>query len=407
MLDDGDSLTKWYILALLTATSTFVTAIPFSCLPALFKEISEELNLTLVQIGTIWGLSSLAGLFVSIISGVLSDRFKAKFILTVLCILGGITGGIRGLSGGFLSLAITVFISGITRMMLPVNITKAVCIWFKGPKLGTAIGISAMGMGLGLMLGPMISATILSPLLGGWRNVLYLYGAISVFIGFIWFMFGKDPQRVDPITEIPDAIPLRQSFSSLIRLKALWLIGLMLLFRIACIMGVTGYIPLYLRGQGWPAAEADGTLSAFYAISTVCVIPLAFISDRLGSRKAILFPSLIVAIVCVTLLPFVDSVTVWVLMILTGIFMDGFMAITVTMLLETEGVGTAYSGTAMGIMLTIAQVGSVISPPIGNSFADIAPGAPFIFWAALSVVSLIVLFFIRETGRKKTIAVEN
>jgi MFS family permease len=130
-------------------------------------------------------------------------------------------------------------------------------------------------------------------------------------------------------------------------------------------------------------------------------------SDRLGSRKAVLLPALVVALFCVTLLPLVNGIIVWILIILTGIFMDGFMATVVTMLFETKGIGPANSGIAMGIMLTIGQIGSIISPPIGNSFAAISDGAPFFFWASLSILSFIFLLFVTETGRKKTVAVEH
>ena len=84
--------------------------------------------------------------------------------------------------------------------------------------------------------------------------------------------------------------------------------------------------------------------------------------------------------------------------ILAGIFMDGFMAIIVTTLLETKGIGLAYSGTALGIVFTIGQIGTVSSPPLGNNLANISAGAPFNFWAALSVIALIMLFFVKETG---------
>jgi len=163
-------------------------------------------------------------------------------------------------------------------------------------------------------------------------------------------------------------------------------------------MGMTGYLPLYLLDQGWAAASADGTLAAFYAISSLCVIPLATLSDRVGSRKMILFPALVITTICLGLLPVVDDAIVWVLMVLSGIFMDGFMAITTTILLETDGIGPAYSGTALGIMFTIAQIGSVVSPPVGNSFEGINPGLPFTFWAALSVCALVTLTFVKETG---------
>jgi len=406
MSDEHQLTYRWYILALLTATGTFVAALPFSCMPVLFKEISEDLGLSLIEIGTVWGIASLAGIFVSLIGGLLGDRFGVKLVLGVSCVLVGITGALRGLSVDFLTLTVTTFANGIVRLIVPINVTKTVGMWFKGPNLGLAMGISAMGMGLGLMLGPVISATILSPLLGGWRNVMFLYGAVSAVVGILWFLFGKELQQVESIDRISGAVPFRQALSKLIRIKALWLLGFTLMFRSGCIMGMTGYLPLYLREQGWTAASADGTLAAFYAISTICVVPLTALSDKIGSRKAILFPALLVTIICLGLLPVVHGTIVWVLMILAGIFMDGFMAIIVTMLLETDGVGPVYSGTALGIAFTLAQFGGVASPPLGNSFADVNPGLPFVFWAALSVAPLVTLAFTKETGWRKTKAIK-
>jgi NNP family nitrate/nitrite transporter-like MFS transporter len=407
MSDNLESNFKWYMLALLTITGTFVGAIPFSCMPVLFKEISDDLSLDLVQIGTIWGISSLAGVFVSLIGGVLSDKFGVKVILTVFCIMVGITGSLRGLSESFFALTATVFINGLVRMVIPVTVTKTVGLWFKGPRLGMAMGISAMGVGLGLMLGPLISATVLSPLLGGWRNVMHLYGGISVIIGLLWLLFGRVPHQFDSDIGYAEKVPLGKAVSRLIRNKALWLIGLTLLFRMSGMMGMTGYLPLYLRGQGWTEPSADGTLATFYAVSALCVVPLSLLSDRLGSRKAIIFPALISAIICIGLLPLVGGVSVWLLIIFAGAFFDGYMAITTTMLLETEGVGVEYSGTALGIAFTIAQIGSVVSPPLGNSFAAAGQGVPFHFWAALSVVALVIFSFVKETGRRRTKAVKS
>lgn len=394
---------KWYILAIAVLTGTFVSAIPFSCMPVLFKEISEDLGLDLVQIGTIWGLASLAGIFVSIGAGLLSDRFGVKNILSIFCILVGITGALRGLSNSFFVLALTVFINGIVRLIIPITVSKTIGLWFRGKNLGMAMGVGAVGMGLGLMLGPMISATIVSPALGGWRNVMYLYGGLSAAVGILWIAFGREPRQVIS-TAASGTVPLRQALSKLIRLKGLWFLGLTLLFRVGCLMGMTGYLPLYLQEQrGWEIAAADGTLAAFYAISTLCVVPLSIISDKIGSRKLILYIACIVGFVCVGLIPIVEDGMIWVLILAAGVFMDGFMSLTTTMLLETEGVGMKYSGTALGIVFTIVHIGSVSSPPLGNSLERISQEAPFFFWASLSLVALVMLFFIRETGWRRAI----
>ena len=149
---------RWYILALITAIGTFVASIQQSCLPVLFKEISDDLSLNIVQVGTIWGISNLAGIFISIIAGLLSDRFGVKLVLSVICVMSGITGALRGISNNYPILVTTVFINGIFRMIIPVSVTKAIGIWFKGKNLGLAIGISTMGDStVELIIGPSVN----------------------------------------------------------------------------------------------------------------------------------------------------------------------------------------------------------------------------------------------------------
>lgn len=84
--------------------------------------------------------------------------------------------------------------------------------------------------------------------------------------------------------------------------------------------------------------------------------------------------------------------------------MDGFMAVTITMLLETKGVELAHSGTALGMIFTIAMLGGVVSPPLGNSLAGINAGLPFVFWASLSAVAALTLSFVEDTGRRSKTA---
>ena len=401
MIDDYRSKYRWYMLALLTATGTFVTALPFSCMPVLFQEIAEDLGLNIVQIGAVWGMGNLAGIFVSLLGGIIGDRFKVKWILTISCILVGLTGALRGLSDTFLFLSAVMFVNGIIRLIIPITITRTVGLWFRGSNLGMAMGISAMGMGLGLSLGPLLSATWMSPLLGGWRNVMYLYGGIAAFVGVLWFIFGKEPPADHEGEEHTEKVSILQTVKRLVRMKALWFIGLTFMTRMGSMMGMTGYLPLYLRGQGWAAASADSTLAAFYAISTLCVVPITTLSDKIGSRKLVLLLGIITNTISLSLVPLVDGAAVWALMLMSGIFMDGFMALNTTILLETEGIGTRYSGTALGIIFTIGHIGSVSSPPIGNSFESIHPGLPFTFWAVLSVIGLFTLALVKETGWRK------
>jgi len=392
---------RWYILTLAALTFTFVIGIPSMSMPVLFKEISEDLNLNLVQIGTVWGMAPLSGIFVVLISGILSDRFGVNRTLSVACFLAGLAGAMRGLSGDFITLAATMFLFGLMVALIPVSVHKTCGIWFAGQHLGLANGIVSLGMAAGFTVGTMISATILSPLLGGWRNVMFLYGAMSTVLGILWLLTRSEPSRFKSSASYASTVPFRHALSRGVHIRGVWLLGVILLGQFGCVQGMLGYLPLYLREIGWTAASADGTLASFNGASMIVVIPIALLSDRLASRKVVLLAASLITAIGVGLLSVASGPMVWVSVIIAGIVRDGFMAVIMAMIMETEGVGAAYAGTALGLAMTLSRVGGIISPPIGNSLADINPGLPFIFWAALAAVALFGYYFVKETGRKQ------
>ena len=391
---------RWYVLTLAALTFAFVVGMQQICMSVLFKEISEDLSLSLVEIGVIWGIPALSGLFIVFIGGLLSDRYGAKRVMGIACLLAGLAGALRGIAGDFTSLVLFTFFLGMAIWVIPSSVFKTTATWFSGRQLVIANGVVTAGMGLGLTVGSLITATILSPLLGGWENVLFLYGGISVIFGLLWLLTVRE-MDLPGSADFKGGVSLRQAISRVFPIKSLWLIGLTLLGYSACNQGVAGYLPTYLRNIGWTAAGADGTLAAFNGFSALGAIPLALLSDRLGLKKTVLFPVLVVTILGIALLPVVHNAMVFVIMILVGVSRDGFMAICLTMSTETKGIGVVYAGTAMGLTQTVLNVGSLISPPLGNSLADINPGFPFFLWAAFGLLALVAFIFVKETGWRR------
>jgi len=394
---------KWYVLSLAALSFTFTLAMQQVCMTVLFKEIAEDLGLSLVEVGMVWGIPALAALFIVFIGGLLADRYGARRVMGIACLLAGLTGALRGLAGDFTSLALITFFFGLSSWLIPSSVFKTTATWFSGRQLVLANGAVSTGMGLGFTVGAMISATILSPLLGGWENVLFLYGAVSVIIGLLWLLTVREPEQLGSAGS-EGGVPLRQSVSRVFPNKSIWLIGLTLLGYTGCIQGMIGYFPTYLRNIGWTAASADGTLAAFNGVSTLGAIPLALLAGRIGLRKAVLFPILLITIVGIALLPVVDAAVVWVLMIMVGFTRDGFMAVCLTMSTETEGIGVVYAGTAMGLAQTILNLGSFVAPPLGNSLADPnnpASPLPFFLWAAFGLLAFVAFCFVRETGHRR------
>ena len=279
---------KWYVLALATLTHTLVVGMPNMSFPVLFNEISTDLDLNLVQVGTVWGLSSMIGIVMALVGGIIGDRIGAKRALMIACFLAGITGALRGFAVDFVTLGVTVFIAGLALSSISTNVHKTCGIWFSGRHLGLANGSVSMGMAAGFMLGSMLAATVLSPLLGGWRNVIFLYAVLAIVVGLFWTFTRSGPDSHGTQNRPPTSKSLRDSLSHVTHVRNIWFLGLAMIGIGGCIQGALGYLPLYLRGIGWPAAAANGALAAFHASSMLCTIPIAILSDRLGQRRKVL-----------------------------------------------------------------------------------------------------------------------
>lgn len=388
---------KWYLLGLVILTNLFVVAMPSMGMSVLAKEISQDLHLNLVQVGIVWGVGSLPGILTSLLAGVIGDKVGPKRVLIVGSLLAGLLGAVRGLAANFLSMTAIVILLGALIPFVTMNGIKAIGQWFPPRQLGLANGLIAMGMALGFLLGSLLSATTFSPLLGGWRNVLIGYGLVGAFFSLPWFLARSLPL---PHHTSGQGMSMRAAFRQVIGLKNIWLLGLALFGVGGCIQGILGYLPLYLRNLGWEALRADGTLSAFHTVSMIFVLPFALWSDRLGSRKRLLIAAALMVVLGAGLLSFASGLWIWLAVLLAGFVRDAFMAIFMTTVLETEGVGSAYAGTAMGLTMALGGIGSFVAPPLGNSLADLWPGAPFALWAVLAAAGLICLALVKGPNRQ-------
>ena len=387
---------KWLILALSAFTFTFVVAIPQMSLPVLFAEISADLGLSLVQVGWIWGMGSVLGILVGIAGGTIGDRFGPRRTLAVACVLMGLAGAARGLANGFAGLAITSLITGLAQWSIPMNVHKTCGVWFAREKLGMANGIVSMGMALGFLCGSLLAATVFSPLLGGWRHVLMAYGAVAVLFGIFWWRTQEKTGDDEPDGE--QRVDFRASISHVMRSRDVWLICMATACVSGCVNGMLGFLPLYLRNLGWQPAMADGTLASFHAVSMLFAIPAALLSDRLGSRRGIMMAGAALIGTGTALLGVAGGVFISLAVLMAGLSRDGFMAITMTAMIEVKGIGARFAGTAIGLSLSVMGVINVFSPPIGNWLERFGPGVPFLFWSSLVGVSLVCYLFLQRPG---------
>jgi MFS family permease len=390
---------RWVMLALCAITPLFVQTLPNMSLPPMFTTISQDLGLTLVEIGVIWGAVSFTGIFFALIGGTLGDRFGTRVTLFATCLLTGLFGLSRSFAVDFTTLLIAALLFGIFQAIIPVMLFKVAHKWFPPEQLGMASGVISAGFACGLMLGPLLSTSVILPTLGGWRQVLTFYGVIAIVLSVVWLF-------VHPIEAKPDLskmprVSLGESLRHVTRLREVWIIGIGGLGVNACLQGFSGYLPTYLKSIGWADLDADRALSAFFMTSLIAVIPLSILSDRLRLRRGFLIFAASILAVGIGALSVMQGAFLILTLAVTGIIFDGFMAILNASVLEADGVNHLYAGTAIGFGTMIRNLGGAFSPAVGNSLTVFGLNIPFLFWGGMS---LFAVFMFAVVLRPKRIA---
>lgn len=372
-------------------------------LAVLFEEIAADLNLSLVQVGMVWGIASLPSILFSLVGGAIGDRFGPKRVLIIGCLAAGLFGALRGLTVNFATLIAAMLLFGTAAPFISMNTVKTCGMWFPKRQLGLASGVLSMAMAFGFLFGSMFSATTLSPMLGGWRNVLFFYGAAGLLLALPWIFTHARPPEAPAANGVAAPVvkptSILHNVAGVMRIRNILLLGIALLGFNGCVQGTLGYLALYLRDQGWPPASADGALAAFHTISMIGTIPIALLSDRLGTRKKILLAALVSVSLGGVLLTIVQGGLVWPAVLMMGMVRDGFMAVIITASIETDGIGPGLAGTAMGAIMVFGNLGGLIAPALGNSLAAVNPALPFLFWAGLAGAGFLSLLRMVEHPR--------
>ena len=398
--DRHNSPYRWVILAMVTLSGFIVMGFPTTGLSAMFSEIADSLDLSLVDIGVVWGVGSAMGIFTALIGGAFIDAFGTRRTLVLLCLATGVFGAMRGFAFDFWSLFVTSFLFGMVQPILPMNFVKLNREWFASRQLGFASGVMSGGFATGLMLGSRLSATVLSPLLGGWRAVLIFLGVCAIILALLWAVVHPPTER-----RTKPKLQLRLVVANLMhvmRFRELWVIALAVFGVLGLMRGVVGYVPTYLREIGWAPVEADTAITVFFFCSLISVVPISHLSDRLGNRRLVMAFGTTMMTLGTALMFFVGD-SFWGVMLamaLAGFTFDSFMALKGASITEVDGLEIALVGSALGFGGVWQNLGTTFTPPLGNALTTVALNTPFLLWAASGLFATVVLLSYRKRKRQ-------
>jgi len=397
------SSNKWYVLILASLVAALAFGAVFNGMAILLPEIASDLNLNYAEVGFMWGGLSLGIAAFTIIGGMLGDRFGARVVMGLACFVAAISSFLRGTADGFITLTIFMILFGFCEGVSEANLPKTIVTWFQGKSLGLITGILGAGFCFGGAISTMYSATLLSPLLGGWQGVMYLYGIVAIILGIVWITTIKSAPTTLPVE--PTRRPWGEIISRVIRSRDLWLNGIGLFVLFFSVTGITGYMPIYFEHiKGMSVSEASNVVSAFIWVSIIGSLVLPILSDKVG-RKTIYVPCIVITGICIYLIPMLSGIPLLISVIGCGIFgYGGAVVMHYVVVAESRGIEAAYYGTAFGLLASVGNLGGFVGPTVGGIIADVDASLPFTLWAWILVISLITFCLIK--GQKVKLPAE-
>ncbi len=395
---------RWWALFVGALVQAIVTGGAWTIMPVLFYEIAQPepvgLGLSIIQLGAIWGMLPLASAFFSIPMGMGADRYGVRWVVGLGIVLAAVAGTFRGMSGGFTSLLIWMFLFGIGYSTIGPNLPKLVGSWFPSKELGMANGIVLGSYGLGAGLAITFGGSLLSPAMGGWRNTLFLLGIASVLIGVLWLTTIKD-RKVDTPEAVEAQPGLFHSISVGLKSRDVWLLALIMFTYQAGYIGAIGYLPMFLAGKGLSQAVANGYVSILLYMFVAGAIIVPMISDRLGTRKLVFFISILINGLAVMSTAFLTGPALAVAFVIWG-FVTGGVILCFVVPLEHPSLGPSLAGAIMGLLMASGFLGGFFSPVVGNTIAERFGGVTaIVLWGACYIIAALLFMLVKETHPKR------
>jgi len=390
---------RWIVLAAATlaqATASFAML----GVAALAGFLQQDFTLSAAETGLLITASYAAPTFSLLFVGDLLDRKSERLIIGIGAAFAGAALLLAATSGNFVMLLVWLFVVGLGYSTTQPGGSKSVSSWFRGSRLGLAMGIRQAG----LPLGGAIAAATLSAIAAtwGWR-IAFVFGAAAVLGGGIAFaLIYRPPPDLD------DAASRRATLTWTAvagLLRASWMRNAMVagLALVSAQYGILTWLMIYLRDHAHIALTRGAWfLSLMQLAGAGGRVVLAAWSDRApAARFRLLAVSMIAVAGGVLVLLFIPPQTPELFLALVaawlGFFGLGWYGPWVAYLAEVAPADKV--GLTLGAAMAINQLGIIGAPPLLGLVHDLTGGYAAL-WAAI-VALLAVAYALTGLRRSK------
>jgi len=360
----------------------------------LVTPILSDLKLSYSQMGVILGSWQLTYILAALVAGSILDRWGIRKAIFAGALIIAFSASLRYFANSFLFMLVAVALFGAGGPMISIGGPKTISEWFEGKSRATAVGIYTTGPWVGGLLALSLTNSMIMPLVDySWRMTFVCYGAMMLFLGFLWWIFsGK-------ITVSPsgDDLSITEVFRHLIGIKTVRILLVMSLFSFAVGHGFSGWLPRILEGKGMSASMAGYGA----ALPLAAGIPAVLLFPRLTPgvfRGRVIGGCALMTVLNLIMVMAATGPLLYAALMVYGFFASPFMPLMLLMLMDSPEMDSRYMGAAGGMFFCVAEIGGFAGPLVMGILVDMTgtfmSGA--IFLAGLCIAMFGMTFFLRQ-----------
>jgi len=344
-----------------------------------FPKIVQELNISPQDVGLLITVFTFPGILLTLVLGVLADRFGRRKILVPSLMLFGIAGGACVLARDFNLLLILRFFQGIgAASLMSLNVT-IIGDLYSGRECTTAMGYNASVFNVGTAIYPAVGGAL--AMLGWYYPFLLSFIAIPVGLLVLFSLKNPEPKMEEHLKKYLSNVWQSIKNRQVVGLSIATIVTFILFYG-----AYLTYLPILIERSFGASSLIIGLILASMSLTTALASSQMGRLARVYSERNLLKAAFILYALALVIIPFVPNL--WALLIPTLIFGVAHGISNPSRLTLLVGLAPIKHRAAfMSISATVLQLGQTLGPLLmGAIFGIWGMAGPFYVGAGLSIV---------------------
>jgi cyanate permease len=340
-------------------------------LPAYLPTIRTDLALTNTQAGVLAGAVPLTYVPVGLFSGAFTDRFGGERAVGGGVTLVAVAHLARSVAPDFPTMLAATLLLGVGGTGITFGLPKLVADRFPERLVGRASAVYLVGSTLGTASAFGLGRPTIGPWLGGWRPFFGAAGVAVLGFAALWWAGLVLAERVAPAPDRTDAESSLAALRAVARTPAVALLVVIGFVYLFVVHGLQGWLTTILEERGASATLAARVTTLLVIAQLAGTVGLAPLAERLDRRRAAVpVAGLALAAGTAGVALAADPLVAAALVAGVGLGLGVIAPLLRALPVELDGVGAERTGTAVGLVFAVGELGGFAGPALVGALRD-------------------------------------